>query len=68
MGKLDEVLGASLDSKPPCRDIEGFVVAARKVVVPKTHAYQDDPDEIDTDVLSPEQWLLSGSVKMNLPN
>ncbi len=60
MNKLDEVLGASSDTKPPCRDIDGFMVVARKVVVPKTHAYQDETDETTKSELPPpEQWMLS---------
>jgi Primase C terminal 2 (PriCT-2) len=60
MNKIDEVLGASTDIKPPCRDIDGFMVAARKVVVPKTHAYQNETDETTEKLLPPpEQWMLS---------
>jgi hypothetical protein len=58
MKKLDEVLGASKDAKPPARDIDGYMVAARKVCIPKTHAFteQGEPSE---NLPSPEQWVLS---------
>lgn len=59
MNKIDDILGASTDIKPPCRDIEGFVVAARKICIPKTHAYQDEPDETTAEIPPPEQWVLS---------
>lgn len=56
--KIDEVLSASSAAKPPSRDIEGYMVVARKVRIPKTHAFTEQEKSSD-DLLPPEQWILS---------
>ena len=39
MQVLNDVLGASLVTKPPARNIDDYVTRSRKLRVPNTHAF-----------------------------
>jgi hypothetical protein len=39
MATIDEVLGQSPDAHPPARDIDDDAVRARRVLIPRTHAF-----------------------------
>jgi hypothetical protein len=41
MRTLDDVLGASTARTPPTRDIDGFIIQARKLPVPNMHPFTD---------------------------
>jgi hypothetical protein len=60
MATLNEVLGSSTDPKPPARNIDGHVVSARKLPVPRTHAFGSPQNEKGEYTLPPpEQWVLA---------
>jgi hypothetical protein len=44
---LDGVLGGSPVARPPARDIDGVITRARKLPVPKMHAFTDSNQEED---------------------
>jgi hypothetical protein len=59
MDILNDVLGRSADPKPPARNIEGYVVSARKMPIAKTHAFGSPVNEQGEYTLPPpEQWVL----------
>jgi hypothetical protein len=63
MDILNDVLGKSTDLKPPARNIEGYVVCARKMVMPRTHAFVSEAITENNagnkiELPPPEQWGL----------
>ncbi len=64
MNFLNDVLGASTDTKPPSRNVDGYVARARKMIIPQTHASKSSPN--DDDNPPPEQWVLSRLDEMEL--
>jgi hypothetical protein len=57
---LNDVLGKSNDPKPPARNLDGFVVSARKLPVPKTHAFgAPRSEEGEYTLPPPDQWMLA---------
>jgi hypothetical protein len=41
MRTIDAVLGGSMATRPPTRDIDGCIARARKLAVPNMHAFTD---------------------------
>jgi hypothetical protein len=63
MDILNDVLGNSTDLKPPARNINGYVVCARKMVLPRTHAFVSETTSEENagkkiELPPPEQWGL----------
>jgi hypothetical protein len=71
MDILNDVLGRSIDLKPPTRNIEGAMVCARKIVMPQTHAFLSETIAEDNagkkiELPPPEQWGLLVMDEMQL--
>jgi hypothetical protein len=58
MGALNEVLGASKESIPPGRNIEGDLVRTRLVRIPEMHVFASANEDSDTGGQAPPQMVI----------